>query len=62
MKVETKHIKEYILHLTEEEALFIKALCQNPYMHMFEYETGDRQMNEPGLERDMRERIFNSIV
>lgn len=62
MKVETKHVKEYILHLTEEEALFIKALCQNPYMHMVKYETGYRMMDEPEVERDMRERIFNSIV
>jgi len=63
MRVEIKQVKEYVLHLSEAEAeaLYIKAMCQNPYMHT-SHDVIGMINTEPSSERSIRERIFNSIV
>lgn len=54
MQIKTYIEKTYVLELTEQEAIWLRGLMQNPL-------NGDTPEEELELDKDMRFKFFNAV-
>jgi hypothetical protein len=55
MKIEEGSVYKCTITLTKQEAEILKSLVQNPYMYL------DSVDDEPRVQKEFREKLFNSI-